>query len=114
MSTDPVVLPGAIRPFGLHAPSRLIMPDMHAHRNRSEQSVVLGYGDAAATLVVIRWDACESGCRGGARGNHDAGQDVRLRVPCDSRPHCESCDCPNSHEYALSPEQVAELKEILP
>lgn len=111
----PLSLPASgVVPFGLHAPSRLIMPNMHRHRDHREQSVVLGHGEETATLVVASWDACVRGCSGGPMGNHDAGQDVRLRVPCDARPHCQSCDCLNWHEYALSPEQVAELKGVLP
>lgn len=98
-------------PFGLTAPARLLMPNMHKHRNYRQQTVALGED---ARLTVSRWDRCDPACHGGPMGNHDAGWDVRLHVLCDARPHCQSCECLGGHEVVLSAAMITSLKEMLP
>ncbi len=112
--TEPLP-PGSLRPYDLTAPARLLVPGRpHEGRSYSEQSVRFG-GEDAAVLIVTTWGKCRPGCRGGGvMSTHEAGVSVRLKVPCDARPHCESCECLGWHEYVLLPDKVAEMKGILP
>ncbi len=103
--------PYDITAFDLQAPARLLMPHPHKRQNFRSQVVDLGDG---AVLGVSSWDRCVPGCSGlsGLHG-HGAGRVVKLSVPCDNLPHCQSCECGTAHEFVLTDEQVAALKGIL-
>lgn len=104
---------GLIRTFGLTAPRRLLYPGIrHARTGIRQREVTLGDGSGAATLGVDTWTGCEKGCAGS--GDHGAGRSVWLSVPCDSLPHCHSCECGSDHLLAVSDEQLAALKAALP
>jgi hypothetical protein len=115
--TEPMPRPAAtLAPFDLIVPAQLLVPGApHDGRRVSEREVRFGAGEDAAVLTVTTWGRCRPGCRGGgARSTHEAGSDVRLKVPCENMPHCHSCECGDSHDFVLLPEHVAKLKGILP
>lgn len=97
----------------MRAPLALIYPGFpHPGQNYRQVTVELGAG---VQVVVSHWDACKRGCRDGSvMASHEAGQDVRLRVPDERHPHCGSCDCLPYREVVLTGEMVAALKAALP
>lgn len=109
---DPAVQWGLI-PYDLHVPTQMLAPlPRHERRNVREHSAALGRDGDAAVLNVLAWDSCRAWCK--VPGGHDAGFVVTLRVPCDSLPHCNACECGSDHLIRLSAEQVAGVKAILP
>ena len=97
--------------YGLTPPAKILTPRIRcAGQPCDTVTVVLGAGfgaDDPARAVRKDYGTCPEGCC-------RPGTMVSLRVPCDSLPHCQSCECGSEHEFLLTPEQVTELKGILP
>ena len=101
-----------LTPYDLAPPGRLLYPQFLCHdQPRDSVTVILdaGFGDEDDPARVVREDrgSCPAGCC-------KPSTTLWLRVPCDSLPHCGSCECGSEHEFLLTNEQVTELKGILP
>jgi hypothetical protein len=102
-------------PYDLQPLARMLVPYPHKRRNLRIGGVRIGSGEDAATLEVVTWDACAPGCTVPVPGaSHDAGRSVTLKVPCESLPHCQYCECGSGHTFAVSEEQIRQLKGLLP
>jgi hypothetical protein len=111
---DPDIQRGLV-PYDLVPPSRLLTPWPHQRRNIATATAELGHGDTAVTVEVTTWDACQPGCTGGGpAADHQAGRVITLAVPCDSLPHCHTCECLDGHRTYLTATDLATLKAILP
>ena len=100
--------PYGLVPYDLQAPMSLLMPGGMHDRVHRRREVALGNEADGALLEIVEWDSCRPSCN--ARGSHKSGHRLTLRVPCDSMPHCHSCECGDGHSIYLTGEQETALK----
>lgn len=113
--SEPRITP-KLKPYDLQAAAAVLFGPQHA-RTHSEK--VAWIGSEAEThrpeIRVLEWGKCKPGCPvTSPMASHEPGSKVTVIVPCESLPHCHSCECGTSHYIDLTPDQVANLKLILP
>lgn len=99
-------------PWDLQPPARLLVPHQHTRRNMRTRTVKLGGDVDGATVEILTWDACLSGCAAPV-SSHEAGRSVLMKVPCDSLPHCGACECGSEHTLYVTNHQVADFLAAL-
>jgi hypothetical protein len=114
---EPLVISNTLVPYDLVATVAMFGP---AHnRSHSEARLYLGYvadeSGARPELTVWSWTDCKQPCPVVSPvASHEAGAVVTITVPCDSLPHCHACECGSGHQITLLPDQVVNLKLMLP
>ena len=105
----PLTLPAAaIHPYDLSAPAKLLVPRIRCRDAAYDvREMPLGAGQDAPLIVRTDDGACKAGCC-------EARVTVQLSVPCDSLPHCHSCECGSDHRFTLGEDVLRELKGFLP
>ena len=100
--------PAAIRPFDLTPPAKILVPRILCRdASYDVRELPLGAGEDAPLIVRTDYGACKAGCC-------EARVTVQLSVPCDSLPHCHSCECGSDHRFTLGEDVLRELKGFLP
>lgn len=115
---EPLAISKTLVPFDMAAAATAMFGPAH-NRSHSEATLYLGYvaGESGARpeLTVRSWSACKQACPVvSPMASHEAGSMVTITVPCDSLPHCHACECGTGHQISLLPDQVANLKLMLP
>jgi hypothetical protein len=104
----PVTEQPGIKPYGLIAPQRVLVPKFHCMgRPHDTRTLILGQGEEHARFTRHDYGRCRNGCC-------EPGTYIVLSVPCDAMPHCGSCECGSEHERTLSDEEIRQLKGLLP
>jgi hypothetical protein len=100
--------PAAIRAFDLTAPAKMLGARIRCRDASCDvRELALGAGEDGPRVIRYGYGACEAGCC-------EAHVTVDLRVPCESFPHCQSCECGSDHRITLSKSAMGELKALLP
>jgi hypothetical protein len=100
---------GGLIPYDLTLPARWLFPRFHCiGQPHDMRTVTIAASDGEPARVARHdWGRCKNGC-------HEPETYITLDVPCDSRPHCDSCECSGEHHFLLSEQDLAALKAILP
>ena len=100
--------PGAIQAFDLAPPAKLLGALIRCRDASYDiRELALGTGEDAPAITRTDYGACKAGCC-------EAHVSVELHVPCDSLPHCHSCECGSDHRFTLGEDVLRELKGFLP
>ena len=108
-ASDGLIPDGGLIPYNLAAPAGLLVPRYHCigQPHDMKTRTIAALDGEPARVTRHDWGRCKNGC-------HDPETYITLDVPCDSRPHCDSCECGGEHHFMLTEQELAALKAILP